>query len=277
MTAQGNAVNRPLRSNGPAKLIGSDQSEPNKEARTDQTPVPTGLAHRNPADVLASQERDAFASTAFGDIIDRSIHAATARLTAGLSPAALAAAYLDWATHVVCSPGKRMQLVEKSMRKSARLAHHVSQCVLQGGASDTCIEPLPQDRRFAGEDWQRWPYNVMYQSFLLQQQWWHNATTDVRGVTKQHESVVEFASRQILDMFSPSNFLLTNPELLQRTFAQGGMNLVHGAQNFIADWERAVSGKKPVGAEAFEVGRNIAVTPGKVIYRNRLIERPSHI
>ena len=165
-----------------------------------------------------------------------------------------------------------MQLLGKSMRKSTRLAHHVSRCALTGGASDACIEPLPQDRRFVGEAWQHWPYNLMYQGFLLNQQWWHNATTGVRGVTKQHENVVEFASRQVLDMFSPSNFLLTNPELQQRTVEQSGMNLVRGAQNFLDDWERAVSGKKPVGTEAFEVGRDVAITPGKVILRNRLIE-----
>ena len=76
----------------------------------------------------------------------------------------------------------------------------------------------------------------------------------------------------MLDMFSPANFLWTNPEVLQRTMQQGGMNLVNGSHHLIDDWQSAVRGNKPGGAENFVVGRNVAVTPGKVVYRNRLIE-----
>ncbi len=217
-------------------------------------------------------DEGSFAATALSDVIDRGLHASLAYFTLGISPAALSSAYLDWATHLAASPGKQTQLAVKASRKAFRLARWAGQCALQGGTSEPCIEPLPQDHRFVGEAWQRWPYNLLYQSFLLNQQWWHNATTSVRGVTTQHENVVDFVSRQMLDTLSPFNFLLTNPELMQQTLQQGGWNLLRGARNFVEDWARAVGGQEPVGAEAFEVGKNVAVTPGKVVYRNRLIE-----
>jgi polyhydroxyalkanoate synthase subunit PhaC len=190
-----------------------------------------------------SKDRDSFAVTAIADLTDRSLHAAAARFTGGLSPAALAQAYLDWATHLANAPGKRMQLVDKAVRKAVRFANYAGRCAAQGGKAECCIEPLPQDRRFAGDGWHRWPYNLIHQAFLLNQQWWHNATTGVRGISRQHENIVEFTSRQILDMFSPSNFLLTNPEALRTTAAKGSMDLVNGLKNLAEDWERDISGK----------------------------------
>ena len=217
-------------------------------------------------------ERDPYAMTAIADITDRSLHAAAAHFTGGLSPSSLAHAYFDWLTHLTHSPGKRTQLVDKAARKAIRFANYAVRYALAAGKTPCCIEPLPQDKRFAGEAWQKWPYNFLYQSFLLQQQWWHNATTGVRGVSHRHENMVAFGARQLLDMFSPSNFLLTNPEALHDTISKGGMNLVKGSQNLAEDWERFISGKKPAGAENFMTGRNVAATPGKVIYRNRLME-----
>ncbi|MEQ1695371.1 MAG: alpha/beta fold hydrolase [Hyphomicrobiaceae bacterium] len=237
-----------------------------------QTTAPVKPPHQ-PLVAPANRECDPPSETeAFGDALDRTLHAAAARYTGGLSPAALTAAYVDWATHLAMSPGKRMQLVDKALRKTLRLGGQLANPATAAGTAGPCIEPLPQDRRFAGEAWQKWPYNFYYQNFLLQQQWWHNATIGVRGVTKQHENVVEFAARQILDMVAPSNFLLTNPELQQKTLEQAGMNFVRGAQNFAQDLELTTSGKSPPGAEAFKVGQDVAATPGKVVYRNHLIE-----
>jgi len=221
---------------------------------------------------LEPDERDSYSVTALADVADRALHAAIARMTGGLSPASLAQAYWDWATHLAVAPGKRMQLADKAVRKTVRFANYAVRYAAEGPNAEVCIDPLSQDHRFHGEKWGQWPFNFIYQSFLLQQQWWYNATTGLRGVSKHHEDVVEFAARQLLDVVAPSNFPLTNPEILSRTISTGGFNLVRGAQNFFADCERAFGGKKPVGTEQFEVGRDVAITPGKVVYRNRLIE-----
>jgi poly[(R)-3-hydroxyalkanoate] polymerase subunit PhaC len=202
--------------------------------------------------------------------LDRMVHAWLGRYTHGISPAALALAWLDWFVHLSMYPGKQAELVEKAWRKWIRLSHYASRV----GQPDNrpCIEPLPQDTRFDDPEWQEWPFNLVYQAFLLHQQWWHNATTGVRGVSAHHEHVVNFASRQLLDMVSPSNFLWTNPVVLKSTINEGGQNLVQGTTNMVADWMNAVEGKKPQDAQAFQVGRDVAVTPGKVVFRNRLIE-----
>ncbi|SDI68179.1 PHA/PHB synthase family protein [Billgrantia gudaonensis] len=203
--------------------------------------------------------------------LDRAFKANLARLTAGISPAGLASVYFEWLAHLALSPGKQVELGEKALRKSLRLSQY-AQRLARDPAAPPCIDPMAHDRRFAGEAWQQWPYNVIHQSFLLTQQWWHNATTEVEGLPPQRERVVNFVTRQLLDRCSPSNVPWLNPEVVAATLRTGGRNLVDGWQNFVVDWERAVSGKPPVGVERFRVGENLAVTPGKVVYRNRLIE-----
>jgi polyhydroxyalkanoate synthase subunit PhaC len=216
--------------------------------------------------------RDSYAATAFAEVLDRSLHAAMARFTVGVSPMTLIGAYADWAAHLSYSPGKQLQLAEKTVRKWLRLVTYVSHRGLAADGCEPCIEPLPQDKRFLGEAWRKFPYDLIYQSFLLTQQWWHNATTGIHGVNAQNEKIVAFGTRQWLDVFSPSNHLLGNPEVVERTAREMGMNRVRGAQNFVEDWERLAAGRRPVGTEAFRVGHEVTVTPGKVVYRNRLIE-----
>ncbi|AHB47342.1 poly-beta-hydroxybutyrate polymerase [Hyphomicrobium nitrativorans NL23] len=203
--------------------------------------------------------------------IDRMREALSAHLSGGISPASLALAMFDWSIHLASAPGKRMELVDKAFRKSMRLATYMAAA---GGRSDVkpCIEPLAGDDRFRGEAWRQHPYCCWAQGFLLTQQWWHNVTRGVPGVMPHHEDVVSFATRQILDIYSPSNNLFTNPEVIERTMATGGANLLQGFQNWIDDVSRLASGQPEVGTEDFKVGEDVAVTPGKVVYRNHLIE-----
>jgi len=202
---------------------------------------------------------------------DRPLHAAIARLTAGLSPASLVLAYVDWAQHLLFSPDKQIELANEVADTWLRFIRYCPRACARPDC-EACIAVASEDKRFDGEAWRRWPFNAIAQGFLFTQQWWHHATTGVTGVSKHHEDIVSFVARQMLDVISPANFLLTNPEVLETTFQQGGMNLVRGAMNFFEDQRRVVEGQKPVGAESFQVGRDVAVTPGKVVVRNRLME-----
>jgi len=205
------------------------------------------------------------------DPFDRHLHARQAQLASGMSPAAAEAAYLDWVVHFMNSPGKQAEMMRDAAQKSVAFSAYLAQAAL-GKAVAPAVEPLAQDHRFAAPEWQKMPFAAIYQSFLMLEQTWHAATSNVEGVSKHHLDMADFAARQILDMMSPSNFPATNPEVLAKIRETGGMNLVHGFQNFLEDWQRAVQKKPPVGVEEFRVGKEVAATPGKVIYRNHLIE-----
>ena len=198
--------------------------------------------------------------------IDRLLHAMQAQLSGGISPVSLLLAGCDWAINLAASPGKWAALAERGWNNSLRLLSWAA-----SAHSSPCIEPLPQDQRFRAPGWQSWPFNLYYQSFLLQQQWWHDATTRIGGMSPHHEHLVNFSARQWLDMVSPVNFLATNPELQSVTLREGGVNLLRGTLSYSADTLREAAGKADVDG-AIAPGQGLAATPGKVVYRNHLIE-----
>lgn len=210
--------------------------------------------------------------TLMPDAIDQTVHGAMAKLTGGISPSALWEAYADWAVHLSISPGKQMHLAAAALGNAQRMSAYLASWALSGHRCDACILPAPHDRRFSGPGWQNWPFNVLSQSFLLGEEWWGEATKGVRGVTKAHENLADFTARQVNDIFSPSNYLLTNPEVIEATMREGGRNLVRGWQHFVQDWARQKSGAPDPALDAFKVGETLAVTPGQVVFRNRLIE-----
>jgi polyhydroxyalkanoate synthase subunit PhaC len=203
--------------------------------------------------------------------LDRAVHRLSARFTRGISPAALALAYYDWAVHLAMYPGKQLELARDAGRKYLRLMNYAGRCAT-GADVAPCLLPQPGDTRFDAPQWEQWPFNVIVQNFLLAQEWWARATSEARGVDPHHQDVVHFVGRQLLDMYSPSNYLSTNPEVLQRTAEERGQNLVRGWQNFVDDLDRQFRNRPPAGTEGWGVGKNLALTPGKVIYRNRLME-----
>ena len=215
-----------------------------------------------------------FSATAMADRVDPPFHAALARRFASLSPAAGLLAASDWALHLATSPGKCMDLARLAMHQSGELAEYARERMTAGADQQARlgVQPAVEDRRFRAPEWQQWPFNYLHQSFLFKQQWWAAATHGVQGVEKHHENMVAFAARQWLDMFSPGNQLATNPVVLQRTLQQGGANLLRGALNAADDLQRLAADQGPAGVEDFVVGRDVGITPGKVVLQNRLME-----
>ncbi len=206
--------------------------------------------------------------------LDTRASATLARWTGALSPAAGQLAALDWAAHIALAPGKRMALAELAQRQAQQLADYLRACALQaciGGESVQALLPA-HDRRFAAPQWQAWPFNLWHQAFLLSQQWWDAATHGVPGVEKHHEDLVAFAARQWLDLLSPGNLPWGNPVVIDRTLQQAGVNLARGLLHWAEDLQHQARGAPPAGAEQFQVGRDVAVTPGKVVLRNRVME-----
>ena len=185
--------------------------------------------------------------------LDASWHAAIGEATGGLSPAALATAWLDWSLHILASPEKCAEL-------------------LRLGVTPRTMDFFAErDKRFSDPAWSALPYRQFAQAFLATQDWWTNATTGVGGVDPKNADIVRFAARQWLDMMSPANFAATNPIVMARTQAEGGQNLVRGLRYWIEDFNRLVLKAERPHSE-FRVGDTLATTPGDVVLQNELIE-----
>jgi polyhydroxyalkanoate synthase subunit PhaC len=187
---------------------------------------------------------------------------------AGIAPITPLGALGDWWLHLLGSPPKQLELAQLATEQLWRGL----QIVLQGADSAACAEPLPQDKRFVDPRWREPPFLWLAQALLLQQQWWARATTALPGVTAHHQAMVSFAARQWLDMCSPSNTVCGNPVVLQRTLQEGGANLARGALHALEDVLREALALPPVGVQAHRVGQTVAITPGQVVLRNRLME-----
>lgn len=131
--------------------------------------------------------------------------------------------------------------------------------------------PAVMDKRFAGPAWAETPaFDLLRQSYLLTASHMMEAAQGLNGMDAAEKDKARFLIKQFVDAMSPSNFLATNPEVLTATVASGGANLLKGLEHLLADLS---SGRMRMTDEnAFEVGRNVAVTPGKVVFQNRLFQ-----
>ena len=202
------------------------------------------------------------------ETLNRIWRALAARVTQGISPHAEFNAWLDWLSHLSRAPGRQLELAALAQIYAARLASFA----LHDGAAAAPFAPLPGDRRFEDPAWTKAPYRYFQQAFLAQEAWWREATKVVRGMQPKDAKRAAFMARQLLDAVSPSNIPWLNPVVVERTLTEHGANLVQGWGNFVADVERALTLSPPPAPQGFEIGKDIAVTPGKVVYRNELIE-----
>ncbi len=254
----------------PKKKNAQKNSKPAKESAVKPEETKQKETPKKEAPKVEDVNPEEVKSETFNHVLDRTIHASIAQMTKGLSPASLANAYWDWVAHLGINQGKQMELSKAALDSSVKF---FSQTLRENSLDDEAKQETPSDdRRFQDEAWQNFPFNIYKNAFQANQDWWSNATSDVRGVSKKHQEIVEFMSRQVLDMFSPSNYMLTNPVVLEKTRAEGGANLVRGYNNFLEDLKNLTDGGEAPGCEKYRVGETIAITPGKVIFRNRLIE-----
>ena len=137
------------------------------------------------------------------------------------------------------------------------------------------IEPAKGDKRFKDKDWQENElFNLIKQSYLVTAQWLQDTVSQVEGLDEDTKKKVEFYTKQITDAFSPTNFLATNPQVLKATLDSKGENLVHGFENFLRDLEHGHGNLFIQQADDtyFEIGKNVATTPGKIVFQNELLQ-----
>jgi len=191
-----------------------------------------------------------------------------------LDPADMARSFEALMQRMMADPAK----VLEGQLKLWRDYTHLWQANLErmmGKESEPVIEPAPGDRRFKDEQWSENPvFDYIKQSYLLASRYLQECARDTDGLDAHDAEKVDFYTRQYIDAMAPTNFAMSNPEVLRRTVETGGENLLTGLSNLLDDLERG-KGKlrvKMTDMDRFELGKNVAVTPGKVIYQNDLMQ-----
>ncbi len=248
---------RKMKRPGTAKAKKKATTKPPLQARPS---VAAGRAADAPSRAASS------ASTKAGVL--RDLRAQLAALTGGMAPDDYLKAWWEWYLNLASHPPRQAQLAHSAYEKLLDNWQFLTRAA--GGEQ---LPPGHENLGFGDNAWNVWPFNVYARTYANWASWWQQALSPPAAATDPHLARVNFAGRMLLEAASPANFLHTNPELLKRTAAESGHNLVRGLKNWLEDAQRALNGSGRVpGSEHFQVGRDVAVTPGKVIFRNRLIE-----
>jgi len=187
-------------------------------------------------------------------------------------PAIVGNAFLRLSSQILADP---QQLAEAQMalwRQYAEFWQTAAQGHAEGYAQAPTVAPDKGDRRFKDAGWnENQIFDLLKQSYLITSRWLQKTVAEVEGLDDDTRRKVDFYTRQFVDAMSPSNFFHTNPEVIRTTLETHGENLVHGLNNLINDLEGG-KGISQTDFGAYEVGRNIATTPGKVVFQNRLFQ-----
>ncbi len=189
-------------------------------------------------------------------------------------PLNIGGAFMEMTARLMANPAKLMQAQLGFWQDYMTLWQSTANRIM-GLETTPIIAADPRDRRFKDNGWkENEVFDFIKQSYLLSARFVQDVVTHVDGLDPKTAQKVDFYARQFVDAMSPSNFVLTNPEVLRRTAETGGENLLKGLNNLLGDLERGHGQLriKMTDTEAFEIGGNIAVTPGKVIYQNDLMQ-----
>ena len=189
-------------------------------------------------------------------------------------PTAIGRAFLALGSQLMADPARLAEAQAQLWRDSMALWQNTMQRML-GEEAPPLIEPERGDRRFKDEAWSEdLLYDYIKQSYLLSARWLRGLVKDVPGLERRDQEKVDFFTRQFVSAVAPSNFVLTNPAVLRKAKDTGGQNLVEGLRHLLDDLERG-KGRLQISMadeKAFEVGRNVATSPGKVIFQNKLMQ-----
>ncbi len=191
-----------------------------------------------------------------------------------LDPLNIGGAFLEMTARLMANPGALMKAQIGLWHDYVTLWQHTTRRML-GEETTPVIESDPRDKRFKDAAWsQNEIFDFIKQSYLLSARYINDVVTQVDGLPPKTAQKIDFYSRQFVAALSPSNFVLTNPEVLRKTRETGGENLIHGLNNLLTDLERGRGNLriKMTDTEAFKVGENIAVSEGKVVFQNDLIQ-----
>jgi polyhydroxyalkanoate synthase len=191
-----------------------------------------------------------------------------------LDPLNVAGAFLEMTAKLLANPAQMVEAQIGYWQDYLTLWQNTTRRIM-GEEFSPVIESDPKDKRFADPAWkQNEIFDFIKQSYLLSARYINDVVTHVDGLEPKTAQKIDFYSKQFVNALSPSNFVLTNPEVLRKTRETGGENLIRGLNNLLTDLEQG-SGKlriKMTDTDAFRVGDNIAASPGKVIFQNALMQ-----